>query len=863
MRRVTLRSIWEHKRRLISTVVAIVLGVAFMSGTAVFADTLNKVFDDLFATASENVDARVQGEVVFGSQGGGDQRARFDDALVDTVAAVDGVAAAEPFASTIGFGPTNRVLDADGDPVGSNNGPPTLIETWVDNEELSPYELTEGSRPPESDDEIAINVAAAEDGAFTIGDTVTVASQLGNREYTLVGTFTFGDSDSAAGAVAAEFTLAEAQRLAGAEGQLDAIFVVAEDGLSQEDVVARLAPVLPDGTEAITGEEAAEQDADSVQEGLAFFSQFLSIFGMLALIVGIFIIANTFQILVAQRTRELALLRAVGASRRQVLGSVLLEAAVVGLVAAVLGIAVGVLLAWAITAALSGGGVDLPTTGLVVSSDTIVQGLLTGLLVTAAAAIAPAIRATRVPPLAALRTVAIDRSGASRIRLALGVVVLVLGGLNLSRAWSADGDTDVIPSVGLGALLILVGAVVVGPVLAGPSVRTFGSVLPRLRGVTGRLATENAARSPKRTSATASALLIGVALVAFITVAAESIKRSVAAEFERGINADVFVQPEGGFFGGFSGFSPQVAEVVRQTPGVEIVGTFSGDEVAVTYPDGDTAETFAGAVDPAVYGTLTSPRMVEGELSDLTPGGVIVDVRTRDDNDLEIGDVIQFRLPAGDRIELAVEAVSDDTTVFGPPWILHQETYAAEFDEVLDFQVFATVEEGASVDAVIADIQADVDGFPSIEVLDREDFEGDLVAQLSTFVNFIYGLLALSIIIAMIGVANTISLSVHERTKELGLLRAVGMTRGQLRSSIRWEAVLISVLGAAVGVALGLLASYALVKALEGFGLTAFGVPVGTLAILVVVLAALGVVASLLPARRAARLDVLKAIGAE
>jgi putative ABC transport system permease protein len=410
----------------------------------------------------------------------------------------------------------------------------------------------------------------------------------------------------------------------------------------------------------------------------------------------------------------------------------------------------------------------------------------------------------------------------------------------------------------LGAVLLLAGAVIVGPVLAGPSVRAFGG--PVRRRITGRLATENAARSPKRTSSTASALIIGVALVALVTVAAESIQRSVSAEFERGISADVFVQPSGSFFGGFGGFSPEVAERVAATPGVEAVTTFSGDEAAVTYPDGDTAETFVGAIEPASYAALTTPEFVEGGLEDLTPDGVIVDVRTRDDNDLQIGDTVQFRLPAGNTVDLTVRAVSDDPIVFGPPWLIHREAYVEHFDEVLDFQVFATIDDGADAQAVIGEIEAAVDEFPSIEVLDREEFEGDLAAQLSTFVNVIYGLLALSVLIAMIGVMNTLALSVHERTREIGLLRAVGMTRGQLRSSIRWEALLIAVLAAAVGLAVGLVAAYALVKALEGFGLTTFGVPIPTMAVLVVVVTGAGVLASLLPARRAAKLDVLEAI---
>lgn len=861
MRKLTIRSLWEHKRRLVSTVLAIVLGVAFMSGTFVFADTINQAFDDLFDIANEEVDARVQGEVIF-SGFNGDQRARFDEELLDTVQDVDGVAAAVPAVVTFGGGPTNRILDANGEAVGASNGPPTIIENFVDDERLSAYELTEGSRGPEADDEIALNVAAAEDGNFSLGDEVTLTSPFGNATYTLVGTFRFGDADSAAGTVAADFTLAEAQRLAGAPGQLDNVFVAAEEGISQEEITRRIASEVPAGTEVITGEASANQDADSVQEGLAFFQQILSIFGTIALLVGSFIIANTFQILVAQRTRELALLRALGASRRQVLGSVLLEAGVVGLVASVLGILTGIGLAVGITALLNATGVDLPSSGLVVSPATVILGLVIGLVVTVVAAIWPAIKATRVPPLAALRDVAIERPGASKIRIVLGLVVLVLSAFGMSAAWQSDGDTDSVPTVGLGAVLLIVGAIIVGPVLAGPTVNLLGGLLPRLRGVTGRLATDNAARAPKRTSATASALLIAVALIGFITVFAESAKKSVASEVNRGIKADVVVQPSGGAFGSFIGFTPEIGDAVAETDGVDTVGAFAADEAHITYPDGDTADTFAGAVLPSDYLEVATPKMEEGSLDDLEPGQVIVDRQIAEDNDLQIGSEIGVDFPGGGHLDVEVSAISDDLVALGY-WTFHRDDFEEAVDQYLEFQVFASIDDGADIEAVKAELDTVLEPYSGIAVLDRDEFIGDVASQLTAFVNVIYGLLALSIIIAMIGVANTLSLSVHERTRELGLLRAVGMTRSQVRSAVRWEAVIIAVLGTLVGLGVGLISSFALVKALEGFGLTTFAVPIGALVIWVIVLAALGVLASLRTAWKAAKLDILAAIAHE
>jgi putative ABC transport system permease protein len=859
VRKLTLRSLWNHKRRLISTIVSVLLGVAFITGTTVFTDTLNKVFDDLFDTINEEIDARVQGEVILdGGPGAGELRGRFDDSVLDDVVGVDGVAAAAPGVITFGGGPTNRVLDPAGDPIGSSSGAPTLVENWVDDELLSPYELTEGSRGPEADDEIALNIAAADLGGFDIGDTVTFLGQFGREEFTLVGTFTFAGEDSSAGAVSADFTLATAQRLAGAEGQLDSIYVRGEDGLSQQDVVDAVALVLPDDAEVITGEAAADQDASSVSEGLAFFQIILTIFGVIALIVATFIIANTFQILLAQRTRELALLRAVGASREQVLGSVLLESVVIGLVAATLGIVVGILLAQGITWALGAADFDLPSAGLVVKPATIINGLFVGLIVTVIAAIFPAVKATRVPPLAAMRSVAIDRSGASKVRLAFGLVTLVLAVVLMSSAWRSE---DTYQAVGLGSFLLILGAILIGPVVAGPSVRAVGWPLPRFKGITGRLATENAARSPKRTSATAAALIIGVTLIGFVSVFAESAKATIDEEINRGIVADLFIQPEGAFGGGF-GFTPEVGQTVAATDGVEEMATFSGNFARITFANGDFSDQFIGAVDPTPYASLTRPEMVEGELTDLRPGGVIVDSGVAEDNDLSVGDTLEATFPGGGSGSFRVDALSDDQIVLGT-YTFHLEDYTELIDQPLDFQVIASVEDGRDVTEVKEAVIEALDVFPGLAVLDRDEFIGDTAAQLNTLVIMIYALLGLSLIIAMIGVANTLSLSVYERTRELGLLRAVGMTRPQLRSAIRWEAVLIAVLGTVVGLGLGMVISYALVKSLGDFGLSTFRVPVVLLVVQVVIAAALAVLASWFAARRAAKLDVLEAIATE
>jgi len=861
MRRIALRSVWAHKLRVLLTVVAIVLSVAFITGTLVLGDTIGKVFDDLFAEANEEVDAQVQGVEVFSDDFGGTQRRALPEELAGTVADVDGVDAAEAQVVTVGFGSSNIVLDREGESLGATQGPPTLLENWIADDVLNAYELVGDGRPPAADDEIALNVAAADKGDYELGDAVTVLTQAGAQEYTLVGTFTFGDAESVAGAVSAEFTLAEAQRIAGLDGEVQTVLVRGDEGLGEQDVVDLVAAVLPEGAEVLTGTAAAEQQAESVSAGFEFFQQILLVFGILAVVVGAFIIANTFSILVAQRTRELALLRAVGADRRQVLGSVLLEGAVIGLVAAVVGLGAGVLLATGVIAAFEAAGSDLPTTNLQIGTGPLLWALGVGVGVTLLAALLPAIRATRVPPLAALRDVAVDRSGASRLRLAAAVALLALGALAMSAAWTADGDTDAIPGIASGAVLALAGLVVLGPVVAGRGVRALGAPLPWLRGVTGRVAVENAARSPKRTAATASALLVSVTLVAFITVFAESAKASIEREVDRGFTGDFVVQAPFGF-GPPSGFPSSVSQQVAGVDGVASVSAVGFTTAQVGYPDGDTAQQFVTTANPAALVRVLEPRMAVGELTDLTDDGVIVDQTIADKHGIELGDSVTVTGPSGASRALVVEGLSDDTTILGF-FTVTRATGAGLFPQQLDVQVFGALEEGADLGRVLAGIEEAVAATPGLDVLDRDAFAGDLADQITSFVTFIYALLGLSVVISVIGVVNTLLLSIHERTRELGLLRAVGMLRPQLRSAVRWEALLIAILGTVVGLAAGLGISRVLVQALEGFGLTAFRVPVGGLAVIVGAAVVLGLVAAAYPAWRASRLDVLDAIATE
>jgi putative ABC transport system permease protein len=861
MFRLTRRSLWEHKRRLVSTIVAIVLGVGFMAGTLVLSDTVGRTFDDLFAKTNESIDAQVQGTSLFSDDFGGlgDQRNLLSPSLVDEVRGVDGVDQADGYVITVGFGASNRVLGKDGKPVGSSQGPPTLLESWHDPDlGLSAYKLTKG-RGPEADDELALNVAAVEDGDLEVGDQVRVLTQFGLKEYRLVGEFLFGSAKSSAGAVSADFTLREAQRLAGIGDQVQQVVASARPGVSQQELVSRIQPLLPKTAEVITGVEAGEQLSDDVTSGFSFFSTMLQVFGAIALLVGVFVISNTFSILVAQRTRELALLRAVGATRRQILGSVLLEASMIGAFAAAVGLGVGLLLARGIVAAFSAFGADLPADGLAVKGGTIVIAFVIGIGVTLVASLVPAIRSTRVRPLAALRESAIERTGASKARIVVGILILLLGALQLSNAWKGD-DAD-LGVVGMGAVLIIVAAIVIGPVLASPTIRAMGVVLPRFRGITGKLATENAARSPKRTSATASALLIGVALVSFITVLASSAKASVTEAVERGFHGDFVVQSSAGAFGPPSPFPSDVADQVAALPGVAATSGLGFSTAQITYPDGESGTQFLTAVDPTTLGEVITPKMAEGKgkLTDLTDQGVLVDAHAATRHDVKIGDRVEVLFPGGKVAKLRVQAVSDEPTLF-QGYTITRNTFIENTPSPGDVFLFGKMAKGAQLDDVLKRVDKVIKDIPTVEVVDRDEYIGDLARQITQFVTVIYVLLALSVIIAVIGIGNTLSLSIHERTRELGLLRAVGMNRKQLRASIRWEAVLISVLGTLVGLVLGLVLSKAVIEALGSNGLSTFKMPVVGLVRIVILAFLLGWVASIRPSRRASRMAILDAI---
>ncbi len=852
MLKTTLRSLWSHKLRLVSTCLAVVLGVAFMAGTLVLNSTLSRVFEDLFSDLGEGIDAVVRGPELFESDFDGAIRDVLPEETVDKVRQVPGVAAAEGGVTAFDL----TLLDSKGDPIGGA-GPPTIVGSWTADDQLNSYQVFEG-RAPEANDEVIIDRGGVQKGGFALGDRIILIGATGPEQFDLVGISKFGEADSAAGSTFVGTTLGTAQRLVGKEGKVDQIDVLAEEGVTPEALVASLkkANVAP-RADVITGQELSDESVSEMREAFGFFTTALLVFAFIALFVGWFIISNTFSILVAQRTRELALLRAIGAGRRQVLGSVLLEAVIIGLVSALLGVGAGILLAAGAFALLDALGVDIPKTTLVIQPSTVVLAAVAGLGVTTVAALMPAVRATRVPPLAALREVAIDRSHSSRLRAASGVVLLALAAFMIRPALGGDLPDSDLPAVGLGMALLMLGVIVLGPVWARPIARFVGAWLPSVKGVTGTIARQNAMRNPRRTASTAAALIVGVTLVSFITVFASSTQASIAGAIGRGFDGDFMIQPASQF--SITGATPALVEDIANVRGVETVAALELLVAQAEVPNGDKVGAFIGALDPDTAERVFTFQMAQGSISDLTPGRIIVGKRVSEEQGLVIGDEVEILGPSGQAVTLKVGAISDDASFLGD-WTITRADSARLVRQPTVARIGVKLDPGVQPDDVRAALKSQVKNYPTMTLQDRDQYTSSLVNSISALLNVIYGLLAVSILIALIGIANTLSLSIHERTRELGLLRAMGMSRSQLRSSVRWEAVIVALMGTALGIGVGLALSWIMVLALRSQGITEFSANPGEIGFIVILAAVFAVAASLWPAWKASRLEVLDAI---
>ena len=849
MRKVTLRNLSSNRRRLIGTLLGIVLGVAFLSGTMVLSDTINRTFDELFADVNAGTDAWVRSSDEITGQFGESVRARIDESVVAAVAEVDGVKLAE--GQVQGFG---QVVGKDGEPIGNPDmGAPTFGGNWSPSDDLNPFNLVEGKAPAD-DDDVVLDKKTAEDGKLVVGDRTTVLTQAGPIPVQVVGIAKFGDLDSPGGASFTSFTLRAAQRYIGQPGKLDAVAAVADSGVSETDLVGRIRKELPPKTEVITGDELTKENQDDIEQGISIFTNFLSAFAGIALLVATFSIYNTFSIIIAQRTRQMALLRALGASRFQVLRSVLLEAVAIGVIASVVGLVVGVGLAGVLKGLLNALGFDVPAGGTVLKSGTVVTALIVGVVVTLVASLSPAVKASRIPPIAALRDAALEHTHPSKIRIVLGALVTLLGVVQVVGSLSADTASDALRAAGGGAVLLIIATLVLGPVAAPFVAGTIALPIQRFRGFTGRLVRENAMRNPRRTSGAAAALLIGVAVVALFSVFASSVKASVNESVERSFGGDLVV--DSGSFG-VGGFNPSFGAQLNDLPEVE---TATGLRFGAVRIDNDNKGV--AVVDPATAPEVFDLDVRAGSLADLRESQVAVAEKVAKEKGYEIGTKLPAKFPDGFETELTVAVLYGSQDVAGN-WVVGQPAWNAHATTNTDAIIFVKLADGVSIAKGKAAVARVAEAYPGASVNDREEFAKEQAGSVNQLLALVYVMLTLAIIIALFGIANTLSLSVYERTRELGLLRAVGMTRGQLRSTVRWEAVVIAVFGAVGGLGLGVFLGWAIVKGAGKGGFSTFRLPVGTLVLVLLIAGIAGLLAGMRAASRAAKLDILTAVGSE
>ena len=854
MFRVIMRGLLARKFRLFATALAVTLGVAFMAGTMVLTDTIGHTFNDLSTGVYKGTDAEVRAKAAFSgpAMGGGDQRPLISDSLVQSLRRVPGVAADE--GSAMGYA---RLTGKNGKALGNPAaGAPTLGGNWNHVSQLNPWTLVAG-HPPQAADQVVIDKKSATDGHLRVGDMTTVLALGAPQRFRVVGIVKFGTADSPGGASVALFTMPVAQRLVAGPGKLTNVLFVAKPGVSQQQLAANLRHMLPHGMEAVTGATVTKEMQDSFQQAMGFFNTFMMIFAVIALLVGAFMIFNTFSITVAQRTRENGLLRALGASKRQVLGSVIAEAVAVGVIASAIGLAAGIAMAAGLEGLLQAlGFLGLPIGGIVFSIRTVIVAGLAGLLVTLAAALSPARKAAKVSPVAAMQEVSAGSTGyGSKQRILVGAALLVLGVAALFTGLFAHVGSQVLV-VGAGALLVFFAVSVLGRTVSLPLSRAVGAPLPRMRGIPGKLARANAMRNPKRTAASASALMIGVGLVGFITILASSTTASINRTIDRSFAGDIVIDSGAGMTGGID---PALAQELARLPQVSAVAGIRGGLAEIFGKPEQIA-----AVDPGTIGKIFHVGSAQGSTGGLGRTGIAVykDVATA--HHLRVGSAVPvvFRDTGPQTLRVAL-IYGDSMAAPAQRYFLGTSAFDANFTLHYDSAVVMQKAPGTSTAAALKAVRAIATKYSGTTVMDQTAFKAERTKPYQQLLTLVYVLLALAIFIALLGIGNTLALSIFERTRELGVMRAVGMTRHQLRAMIRWESVIIALQGTVLGLLVGVFFGWALVLAMKSQGITVFSLPVLSLVTVVVLAAVAGLVAAILPSRRAAKLNILHAIVSE
>jgi putative ABC transport system permease protein len=932
--RVALRGLAGRKLRAVLTAVAIVLGVAMISGTYILTDTINRAFTTLFTESYAGTDAVVTGRGLdISIDGEAPPSPPVDASLLETVRGVDEVALAT---GMILDERNTKILNRDGE-AASAEGAPTFgfgIDTDPGLAQFNPLNVLEG-RWPTAAHEVVIDAGTADDDGYAVGDTVEIATLQPKRKFELVGVAQYGSLDSLGNASFAVFTVPAAQELLEREGQYDAISAAAVEGVSEDELVGAIAPALPESAEVVSATAEAEEAVDEVSEFTSFFRYFLLAFAGIALFVGAFVIFNTFSITVAQRTREFATLRTIGASRRQILGSVILESLVIGLLASVIGIGLGVLLAEGIEALFRSLGVELPTADRVFALRTVVVALAVGMGITLAAGLFPAIRATRVPPIAAVR----EGATLPRSRLApfipwIAGLVVVLALVVLARAMFVDelGTGDRLLSIAGGVLLLFLGvamlsshlvrplATISSPigrwaafaftVLAWPLfllpywLQRYGAFGPGSVGgrlgalvagivlnpfllpivavmwlrstvtswkpewpaefpgvVPDRVATrtggENARRNPGRTAATAAALMIGIALVSFIATLTNGMKASNREAIEEQVAADYVVTSRDGY----TPFVAAAGDALAASPVPEVVTSVRSDAGLV-----NDVTTEVGGIEPDTIAQAYVFDWREGDDSVLETMGktkAVVSSNYAEDHDISVGDTLTLRSTADRSAQITVAGTFEPPPFY--PLIESVNVSTELFDELYDRPrnrwTWANVP-GEPDDENRAQMEQAISGFPDTQLETREEWIEREDSDFNDFISFLYVMLTLAVFVSIFGMINTLVLSVYERTREIGMLRAVGMTRRQVRRMIRQESIITALIGAAVGLPLGIFLAALVNRALSEFDIR-FAIPWGQLFVLTIVAIVIGILAAIMPARRAAKLNPLEAIAYE
>jgi len=834
MRNVTIKGLLAHKLRLALTALAIVLGVTFISGTFVLTDTLHNTFNNLFGTVYSKIDFEVRGVAQLGT-GANATRNELPESLLATVR---GVAAAQGEVS--GYA---QFIAPDGKAI-ANGSSPNLSVTYDPDPQLSSLHLIAGT-PPTTSDDVVMDAATAQKYGFTVGQRVRILSALPTKAYTITGIAEFGNASSLAGATLAAFTLPTAQAIAQEPGQLDDINVLTAPGADKAAVQAAITRVLPPGVQVVTGQTLVSENTTAISQDLSFFNTALLVFAFISLFVGAFTIYNTFSIIVGQRTRELALLRIVGASRRQVFRSVLGEAALVGLAASLIGLGLGALAALGLKALVGAFGIGLPPGSLVYEPRTAVVGLVVGVGVTVVAAIGPARNAVRIAPVAALD----DRQsgpGVSLRRRFTGGTVLALAGVVMLAAGLAK---PAIALVGLGAVCIFVGTAILAPAIARPLSSAIGRPLARILGEPGKLGRENSMRSPRRTAQTASALMVGLALVAAMSVFGASASRSATADVDQAVSADLIVTPTG-----TGELSDKAASIAASVPGVAATSAIYGGQFVFK---GTQSNLLAVSTDHLA--DTVNLQMTSGSAAALARGQMLIDTTTAHNNHLAVGDTVPARFALTGPATLRIGGIYQANALAGS-YLVSEAFFAAHYPAQPPGALLLDTNGSTAVDNAVTTALA---RYPNVQVQTRAQYEQSQVATINEIIDLVYVLLALAVLIALIGIVNTIMLSVFERTREIGLLRAVGMRRRQVKTMIRSEAVILAIFGAIIGIIIGTGMGVALVSSLRNSGINRTVVPVPELVLFLVIAAVLGLIAASWPARRAAKLDVLAAIAAQ